>query len=234
MRKREGHRAEPDITSDGTFYSLKEAARLAGITRARLRRWVRMGVATPSRELTTADSRRLAEGFSLSDVGYLHLLKHLVEKGVPFERAVLTLHHFFKRFGPPGPQWREAIVSFRSSPEGKQVVAYAPDEWLATLAIPGAEGAGQRFFDLLEDLLPVGVSLESLLVPKEYLSFVEIDPRKADGLPVVRGTRIRTSDVRVVAERYGVTAVTQDYYPAIRPEAVGRVIEFEHYLDRAA
>lgn len=220
-------------TCDETFYSIADAARLAGISVRTLRRWMKLGAVTPSREILTEGGQRVAEGFSLSDVGYIHLLKHLLQGGIAFERAVLTLYHFVRRFGGPSPKWRDAIVAFGGPTQGG-VVAYAPDDWRATLAVPGTEGAGQRFFDVLSELLPEGVTLESLLIPEPFLGDVEISAAKADGLPVVRGTRVRTSDVRAVADLYGIEALTRDYYPHISPETARNVVEFERYLDKAA
>ncbi len=219
---------------DESYYSLADAARLALISTSRLKRWIAIGAATPTQRIVTPKREIVASGFTLADVGYLHLLRHLTNDGsVPLDHAVRLLTHFIARFGPPGSKWRDAVVG-RGGPGRSRVVAYAPDEWLATLAIPGKEGAGQRYFNLLDKLLPDGVTLESLLIPVEFLPYVEINPKKADGQPVVRGTRIRTEVVRAVADRYGLRAVTEDYYPHIPEESVYPVIRFEKYLDMAA
>ena len=218
---------------DETYFPLNDAARLACVTSSRLKRWIRLGVATPTQRIVAPGQEVLTTGFSLADVGYLHLLRHLVNEGLDLDHAVRILYHFMGRFGPPGPKWHDAIVG-RGGPGRAGVVAYAPDEWLATLAILGPEGAGQRYFNLLGSLLPAGVTLESLLIPAEFLPYVEINSMKEDGHPVVRGTRIRTDAIRAIFDRYGRRAVTEDYYPHIRCESIDPSVEFELYLDNAA
>ncbi len=219
---------------DETFYSLADAARLALVSPSRLKRWITIGAATTTQLIETPYHETVARGFSLADVGYLHLLRHLTDDGkVPLDDAVRLLYHFIGRFGPPGPKWREAIVG-RGGPGRAGVVAYAPDEWLATLAIAGLEGAGQRYFNLLGDLLPEGVTLESLLIPSQFLPYVEINPQKEDGHPVIRGTRIRTEVVRAIADKLGKCAVIEDYYPHLPEQAIEPAMKFEQYLDKAA
>ena len=225
------HRSNASI--DETFFPLGDAARLAGVTSSRLKRWIKLGVATPTQRIVAPGREVLTTGFSLADVGYLHLLRHLVDKGLNLDHAVRILYHFIGRFGPPGPKWHDAIVG-RGGPGRAGVVAYAPDEWLATLAIPGREGAGQRYFNLLGSLFPEGVTLESLLIPAKFLPYVEISSMKEDGHPVVRGTRIRTETIRAIVDRYGKRAVTEDYYPHIPSESIDPSVEFENYLDNAA
>ena len=221
-------------SADESYLSLPDAARLALITTSRLKRWIAIGAVTPSQQIVTPDRETIASGFTLADVGYLHLLRHLTHDGsVPFDHAVRLLAHFIARFGPPGPKWHEAVVG-RGGPGHPRVVAYAPDEYLATLPIPGKEGAGQRYLAVLGSLIPDGVTLESLLIPVEFLPYVEINPRKEGGQPVVRGTRIRTEVVRAVVAKYGLRAVTEDYYPHIPEDSIGPVIRFENYLDMAA
>jgi uncharacterized protein (DUF433 family) len=219
--------------ADETFYSFPDAARLSCVSTSRLKRWTAIGVITPTQRIVTQSNAVVGTGFALTEVGYLHLLKHLRDRRVPLEFAVGILHHFTARFGPPGPKWHDAVVG-TGGPGRPGVVAYAPDEWSATLAIPGTEGAGQRYFNLLGELLPASVTLESLLIPARFLDHVEISAQKEDGHPVVRGTRIRTEAVRAIADRYGTQAVTSDYYPHLCPEAVSACVEFEQYLDTAA
>ena len=219
------------VDTDDSFLELDEAARLALVKERRLARWVSIGVVTPSRRLVDTKRRVLDEGFSLGDVGYLHLLHHLRTQNVPLRTAVEVVYHLFDRFGPPGPKWREASVHV--TPEG--VVGFAPDEWSATLAIPGKEGAGQKLaLEVLGTIIDPEITLERLLIPAEFLDDIELNSRKENGFPVIRGTRLRTSTIRRLADLHGTDVVIRDYYDHITPKNIEACRRFEEYLDKAA
>jgi hypothetical protein len=223
---------------DKTFYTFHQAARLARIRLRRLRRWIQLGVVTPSRHIVGSDGHLIAEGFSLQDVGYLHLLRHLTDKGIPLEDAVQFLRHLLLRFGPPGPTWKDARIGARpgigrGGASSHLVLASSPDEWAETLAIPGSDGAGQRIWSELVDILPDTVSLETILVPADYLQHVEISER-ANGLPLVRGTNVHTSVVHDLLKSMDLPALIRDYFPHISEAAAAAADAFEGELDRAA
>jgi uncharacterized protein (DUF433 family) len=142
-----------------------------------------------------------------------------------------VLYHLIGRFGPPSEQWRDAAVIV----QGKRVIAYAPDEWEATVAIPGDEGAGQKLaLDILRDVIDPNMTLESLLIPAEFLPDIEVKATKENGLPVIRGTRLRTAMIRRLADKLGAAVVVRDYYDFITLRNVEACQHFECFLDRAA
>lgn len=217
-------------SGDESFIPLAEAARLARLSRRKLTSWVHAGVVTPSLEVIDA-GMQTAKGFTLADVGYLHLLEHLRKADVPLRDAVESLNHLMRRFGAPGPHWRDGSIIVH----GKRVIAFLPDEWQSTEAIPGSEGAGQRLArEILGELLDDDVSLESILIPSKYIDTIELNPRKEGGLPVIRGTRLRTSMISRLADKVGPDAVVRDYYDHITREAVELCQEFEAEMDLAA
>lgn len=218
--------------ADETYFSVVEAARLAKMSPARLKRWVTIGAATPTQRVVTDENEIIASGFTLTDVGYLHLLRHFVDRGESLENAISILQHFIGRFGPPGDKWRNAFVGI-GGPAQPTLIAFAPDPYLATLPIPGIEGAGQRYFDLLGELMIEGVTLESLLVPQRFREFIEINPKKEGGHPVIRGTRIPTAAIREIARNFGISSVRSDYFAHVPEDALQPAIDFEEYLDAA-
>ena len=207
-----------NVPDDDTYFTVADAARLAGMTPSRLKRWITLGAATPTQRIL-ANREIVATGFTLSDVGFIHLIRHFVDRGDSLEDSILILHHFAARFGPPSERWADAFVAVGGPGRGT-LVAFAPDPYLATLPIHGIEGAGQRYFDLLGELVHDRVTLESLLIPREFREFVEINANKEGGHPVVRGTRISTAAIRAIARRFGKLSVTADYFPHITQTVV--------------
>ena len=215
---------------DDSFLEFEDAARLARIRKPRLRRWVTIGVVAPSRRLESPRRATVQQGFSLGDVGYLHLLHHLRDQRVTLHHAVEVMFHLMQRFGPPGETWQSATVTVAN----KRVIAFASDEWKATVAVSGHEGAGQRLaLEILADILPSEITIETLLIPPQYLRNIEISARKENGLPVIRGTRLQTAMVRRLADRYGPETVIRDYYDHISITAVRACQAFEEWLDVA-
>lgn len=222
-------------SDDPSYYGFEDAARLARISRRRLHRWVGLGVVTPTRRVIAVDGATLAQGFSLADVGYLHLLRHLRERGVSLEESAGHVGALMKRFGPPGPSWRQAHLTLVPRRSGShQFVASVPDEWCDTVAIPGKQAANHKVWLEILDILPDDLSLESILIPPEFLPYVEIDPEREDGLPVVRGTSIRTAVVRELLDAMDVDEFCRDVYPHVPRKSAIASRDFERALDQAA
>lgn len=237
VAKRDHRKDSP--ADDFSFYNRRDAARVARVPYATVSRWLAMGVVTPSRKLVDRVDAEGHEGFSLADVGYLHLLRHLTNKGVPLEVAVRLLYHLTLRFGPPSDAWREAQLTVqadvsRRGPRPHGVMAYAPDGWDVTLAIPGPEGAGQAVIAGLLALLPLDVTLENILVPPSYVGAVEINVRRAGGLPVCRGTNVRTAEVYRLLKKMSVADLRREYYPHVAADTAQLAADFESELDETA
>ena len=233
----------PPITGqdDFSYYSLRDASRIARIPITRLRRWMAAGVVTPSRQVRSPSDVIVERGFSLTDVGYLHLLRHLRTKGISLEESVEHLHSLLNRFGPPGPKWRDSRLTIladhprRTSRLTKHtLIASVADVWEDTVAVPGRQGASQRVWLSLLEILPDEVSLETILVPHEFLAHVEISPNKADGLPVARGTNVRTAVIRSLLDQMSIDEFHRDIYPHVSKLSAMRCAEFERDLDKAA
>src|SRR5690606_547569 len=112
--------------------------------------------------------------------------------------------------------------------------ASVPDEWGMTVAIPGSEGAGQKTWEQLASVFGDAVTLESILVPDKFLPYVEISSQRADGLPVVRGTSVRTALVRSALEAVSEREFSTEIYPHIDLQAARAARDFERMLDKAA
>lgn len=222
---------EQSREDDGSFYGLQQASRLSLIPPSTLGYWIHHGVVTPSRRLMTADEQVIAEGFSFADVRYLAVLRYLRTNDVPLEYAVDVVRHLIDRFGPPGPNWKDATIQGR----GRKVYAFARDTWGATLVVKG--GGGQKFFESLNTTVvrlieEASRSPDAVLVPTEYRDYVEVNPRIAGGMPVVRGSRVPTTVLREMSDTMTPRRITQRVYAFLTIEQVNKAVAFERYLDR--
>lgn len=230
MRGRSKTAQAIDWPEDDSFYDYAQAARLAMVSPSTLRHWISIGVVTPSRAFEEGGKPRV--GFSLADLGYLHLLRHLRKHGVPLEASVELLYHLIARFGAPGPAWRKA----RLLAKGKHVVAFLPDEWRVTAAIPGPEGAGQKvieafFTEVVEQLQE---RPDAILIPSEFLDFIEMNPNVEGGAPIIRGTRVPTAVIRDLTDKTSVEHVMSHTYPFLSVDQIRTAQAFEEYLDKRA
>ena len=181
-----------DVTDDGSFYSFRDAARLSLVHPSTLGYWVAVGVVQPSLRIVDAENRVIEHGFSLADVGYLHLIRHLRWQRVPLFDAVTFVSHLMNRFGPPSARWR----GIRITRDGNKVIAYSPsDDWSITFAIPGKEGAGQKAWEeLFTDLIrSIRDDAASLLIPDDLRDWVEYSPSTRAGITSRAGDRHRDS-----------------------------------------
>ena len=222
---------------DEGFYDSVEACRLTRVPPSTLQYWVRVGIVTPSRRVVDAQSRVVREGYSLEDLGYIRLLHHLRQqrdgRRVPTEDAVRFLRAMLDKLGPPGPAWAEARVFV----EGNRVYLWEADEWetVEARAVGHGEAALQRVVDTWfgDAFLNLRDSADSILIPPDLMSHIEINPQVMDGAPVIRGTRIPTQTIRRMVKALPKSEVLASY-PFLSPTQVDAALEHEQYLDRAA
>ena len=73
----------------------------------------------------------------------------------------------------------------------------------------------------------------SLLVPRDFAAFVEINPDIMQGMPVIRNTRIPTSVVSMMAEQGTDLDELEVLYAPTPRISLERAIDFERILDEA-
>lgn len=209
------------------FYRTKDAARIARIPETTFRSWREKGVIVPSLELTDGDGK-IEIGYDYEAILLARLLRILRQNGESMRRSVATLRHCMARFGTPGPAWAEVKVFVF---EGTEVFTYSEkDEWDST--VPSKEGQkaleelfGDAFAEVKEDA-------DALLIPKEFLHCVQIDPSIRDGLPVVRETRVKTQTLRDMVEANWTPRLIVDLaYPNLTENKVRCAIGYEKFLD---
>ena len=208
------------------FYTTQDASRIARIPENTLRDWRNKGVIVPSLEFTDEDGKS-SWGYNYEALMLARMLRILRENHVGLRRAVATLRHCLERFGPPGPVWAEVKIFVF---EGSEVFTYREDEWDSTAPVRAGQKAAEQLFG--EDFSLVKENADALLVPKQFLEWVQIDPDIRDGSPVVRGTRIRTQTLRGMIDANWTPLLVVDLaYPHLNEKQVRNAVEYERFLD---
>lgn len=207
------------------FYTATEAARLARVPRRTFSSWQKRGFAVPSLETNEG-----SHGYSYADVTILRLLRAIREQHVDFRSAGIAFRHLYDRLGPPSAGWEQAIVEIR----GREVFVYIADDWDVTEATRGGQQVETRLFSEafseLADELAVGEG-ESFLVPPQFRDAVTIDPTIRGGEPVVRGTRIPTALLAVLANTGNTARRIARMYGTLTEKTTQIVLDYERYLD---
>lgn len=216
-----------------SFFDVHDAARLTLTPPSTLRRWIANGVVVPSRVATDDDDNEI-KGFSLRDLAFIRIIRHLTDPNPPLgaislQHAVESVAHAVQRLSRLGTHWADAHLVGDAGP-----LVYVPDQDDITKALPF--GRGQRVFEEFLDvqLRRLLLGPESLLIPPEFLAFVEMNPRKREGHPVVRGTNIETAILfELIGESDGVSRA-HSLYPFLTAEALLAVEKFhsEYLHDR--
>ena len=204
------------------FYSTVQVSRLARIPTRTLYSWKAQRIIVPSVKVIGYSGKE-DEGYSYADLAIVKLLRGLRDKNLNLRSVAIALRHLFERFGSPtSPGWQTAHIYVLNK------VAYAqkPDEWETTVATK----YGQKAMDaLVADLFEEEATL---LVPRSFGSYVEINPDVVEGMPVIRDTRIPTATVAMLAEQGTTLDELAQLYVRIPRECLERAIEFERALDK--
>ena len=209
------------------FYSTAQVSRLARVPTSTLYAWKAKNILVPS---VVLQSHGLVAdyGYSYANLTVIRLMRAIRDRKLNLRSVSIALHHLFERFGPPSKGWADAQVFI----VGRHVFAEKrePDEWGTTTAEQYGQMVETRLFgDLFDELREMEEEGGSILIPKDYVSAVEIDPNIMNGEPVVRNTRITT---RVLYMKYvkGKTIDVLARLFKLAQDVVKKVIEYEKFL----
>jgi uncharacterized protein (DUF433 family) len=214
-----------DVQEAIGFYQRHEAARIARVPIHRLDAWRREGIVRPTLIYTDESSVEIS-GYTFAELNYLRVIRMLRDdRDVPLEGAVRSMEHIVDRCGPPSPKWAD----YRIVLEGRHVYVLGRDEWQTTVA----SMHGQKTMDTLmgPEFEELRERSDAILVPTKYSKFVQIDPRIASGMPIIRGTRLET---RMIASMGSKPALIQREYPVLKPEQIKAALQWEKFLDLEA
>jgi uncharacterized protein (DUF433 family) len=212
------------------FYTPAEAARIARVPRHRLDAWRREGIVRPTIEMI--EDGRESKGYTFDALVYLRVIRMLRdERDVPLERSVEALQHIVARFGPPGPAWADARVFLATG----HAFVHGDDEWQTTVATMHGQRVVDEFFG--QEFLELRDRDDALLVPKKFRTVVEVNPAVQSGLPVVMGTKIKTSvlyDMRHQRPTGTTPSEIRMHYPVLTTLQIKTALAYESFLDAEA
>jgi uncharacterized protein (DUF433 family) len=212
------------------FYSTPQVARLARVPVSTLYNWKKRAVIAPSVELVDENGETVEEGYSYADLTIVRIIRALREDRLDLTSVSVALRHMYERLGPPSEGWSDANVYI----VGNKIFADMSDEWETTSATGFGQRVATRLFGDLFPLLREQEEEGSILVPRDYTAYVEIDPRVMGGQPVVKNTRIPTSLFpTLLAKGKSLEDLVRLYSPIPR-ETIEKTVEFENFLDSAA
>ncbi len=205
------------------FYSDRQVSRLAHIPLRTLYRWKAKGIINPSVRVIDFEGK-VEDGYSYAGLAMIKLLRALKVKRLNLRSIITTLHHLYDRFGLPNSKgWQQAHVYI----VGKKVFAQKPDNWDTTLASKHGQKAEMRVLgELFEED-------GSVIVPKSFSQYVEINLDVMEGLPVVRDTRVPTYVLEMMSKQGNSIDMLAELYAPIPAETIQKAIDFEQSLDEA-
>ncbi len=169
------------------FYSTSQVSRIARIPDSTLRYWKTKKIFEPSL-LVIENGDVVDYGYSYADLTILRLLRAIRDDRLNLKSVGIALRHLYDRFGPVKNGWSDKHVYIL----GQQVYADWQDDWEVTTATKYGQRIETRLFGDLFDILREAEEGGSILVPRDFAPYVEIDPKIMGGEPGVRGTRIPT------------------------------------------
>jgi uncharacterized protein (DUF433 family)/DNA-binding transcriptional MerR regulator len=205
-------------TSIGS-YTAAEVARLAGVTPHRIGRWSRLG-------MITASVSKHPNVYSYADAGEAIVAHYLVKQGKRPGEVGEAVEKLREQFGP----W--PLASAPLAHDGSMLVRWdAKAKCWVSVDIPDHEVLEDTLIDLKLIATSLGrggwVAIEN---PREY---IEVDPERHSGVPVVKGRRLPTSLVAAIAsEEGGRTALGEDY--ELSDEEIDDAIGYEADLAKLA
>ena len=207
------------------FYSTAQVSRVARIPRRTLYDWKARNILRPSVQVLSSNGV-VDEGYSYADLTIAKLMQALREDRLDLRSVGIALRHLFDRLGPPNQGWHDAHVYL----VGNKVFAERSDEWETTTASQFGQKIETRMFGELFPLLREQEEAGSILVPTEFVRYVEINPDVMGGQPVVRDTRVPTAVLSALAEQGCSLAEMATLYAPIERRAIQAAIDYERAL----
>lgn len=210
------------------FFTVSLISRLTGIPDRTLYDWRMREIIMPS--VTISEGRRVEEGYSYATVTIIRLLRWMRDYHIDFKSASYAFKHLYERLGPPSRKWASEHVYF----VGRHIFVEGQDGKLVTDAAAGGQFVMTKLFgDIFAEVNDVAEG-ESILVPKKFRPFVEINPGVMGGEPVLKGTRVPTSALgSLLASGEPIARIVRLYAPTPRAQ-IEAGIEYERFLDAQA
>jgi len=208
------------------FYTPAEASRIARVPQWTVNSWRRQGIVIPSVEWVD-EQANVHAGHTFETLVFLRLIRMLRDKHVTLLNAVEAMKLLRERFGTPSTTWAEIkIVVYLSG-----VYVDRKDEWGTTSLTKHHQKLAELLFG--EEFRYLKERADALLIPNEYLDYVEIDTSIQNGLPIIHDTSILTSLVHKLRQQEYKYSDIQEMYPFLPRAKIIGAEEYEILLDKA-
>lgn len=211
------------------FYLPTEACRIAMVPTWTLNYWKRNGIIIPTVKWTDElDKEHL--GHTFETVVFMRLIRLLREQHINLHNTVNAMQQLKQRFGSPSIGWANARI-FVDKNDAYVYEEKDRDTWGTTVSTR----YNQRVMDFIfgDEFALLKERADALLIPSQFMDYVEIDPNFQNGLPIVLNTTILTNTVHTLKQQgYEFTDI-HDMYPFIPVEKIEGAEGYETFLDRA-
>lgn len=210
------------------FYTSAEASRIAQVPDQRVRYWRRSGLIVPSaRWIDESDTEHL--GYTFETVVFLRLLRILRHKGISLYDASSAVKRLKDRCGTPSKRWSQAKIWVDA---GEVFVYDGRDTYGTTSVNRGHQVVAELIFR--EEFALLKQRADALLIPREFMVSVEIDPAIQNGLPIVRGTKILTGTIHYFMQQGYTLTDVEEMYSFISGRRIIGAEKYETFLDKAS
>lgn len=209
------------------FYTPAEASRIAQVPLWTVNSWRRNGIVLPSVEWID-EINKTHIGHNFETVVFLRLIRMLREKNVTLLDAVTAMKRLRERFGIPSTEWAgiKIVVYFGD------VYVEKKDKWGTTSLTRHHQKVAELLFG--NEFKRLKERADALLIPNEFMDYVEIDTSIQNGLPLVFGTTILTRVVHRLIQQGFECADVHDMYPFIPSDKIVGAEEYESFLDKTS
>jgi uncharacterized protein (DUF433 family) len=208
------------------FYTPYEASRIAQVPQWTVNFWRRSGIVIPSVKWIDEKNNEYV-GHTFETVVFLRLIRLLREKGIPLVESVKSVKRLRDRFGAPSKGWAEAKIFVAAE---DVVTYYAKDGWDSTDVTKGHQKVAEII--LGDEFKRLKERADALLIPEQFLPYVEIDPSIQNGLPIILDTSMQTSLIHRLRQSGHSYDDIYDMYPFIPNNKIVGAERYEKFLDR--
>ncbi len=217
---------EPEVKSLG-FYTPFEASRIAHVPQWTVNSWRRAGIVIPSIEWID-EKNRVHIGHTFETVVFLRLIRLLRKKQVTLFESVQAVKKLRDRLGPPSQRWADAKIFVHN----KEVIVHDNrNGFESTVVTRGHQKIAEFFFG--EEFKRLKDRSDALLIPEQFMDYVEIDPSIQSGLPIIFDTSVLTSLIYKLRKQNHEYTDIQKMYPFIPNKKIIGAEEYEIFLDQA-
>ncbi len=200
------------------LYSPRVAARIARIKYQHFQAWAKANLLHPSKLRTAKNTESI---YSYTDLLLIRLVVRLKEKGFRTSQIKKALDTIAMMSNNDPNAWMRATTYVDTN----LIVAMINDrtDWNPIAASKGPQKMALVFFPELAEELKKELVLERF-------KYIEIDPEVRAGAPVIKGTRITTTDV-ILTKQSGQDPTR--IYPELTHEQVQDAVDYERFLEAA-